>query len=267
MPRQALSALDQWWLDRLEADDPTTLGPPPRRPRTPKPILEKPKPDSYWLDLLEEPDAIQEKPAKPEVARYPVIAVADRVIPRRYPNVRVRGSRRSVWVGTRWVECEGYEYLTLFEQRHALSGTKIISQFDLPSVPRFRYQNETGKHSEYTPDFYLPEQNRVIEVKGLATLGLVSSWFTKDCASMFRRTQLKCEEVMRQGLQFQLDLWHLDRHIPLPTDWYAKGMSRLKHDLEPHLPRKGRRIVAEPLWLTDPACLAWAKVQGWQHEG
>ena len=58
---------------------------------------------------------------------------------------------------------------------------------------RFTYTNKNGEECTYTPDFYLPERNLVIEVKG--------EWFYEIDRE---NIELKKQEVIKQGYFFSL---------------------------------------------------------------
>jgi hypothetical protein len=73
----------------------------------------------------------------------------------------------------------------------------------------------------YYPDFYIPELHRIVEVKSVATLGLIRSNYG-DQYYIFDKVVAKAKACMRLGYKFTLML--IDQkdgnRMRLPTDWY-----------------------------------------------
>jgi len=83
------------------------------------------------------------------------------------------------------------ELLDIYEEDDIIIGTE--------NVPNFLYIDDEGIEHTYFPDFYIPSENIIIEVK---------SWFTLNLD--IKRNDLKFRAVERDG--FNLQLWMSERN-------------------------------------------------------
>lgn len=84
------------------------------------------------------------------------------------------------------------------------------------SVPRVAYK--VGSRTRYYyPDMHLPKSNRIIEVKSLHTLGILTGkkWYSN---------QMKAKACLAEGYKFTLLLMTAKgQRIWLPPDWYKRS--------------------------------------------
>jgi len=95
-----------------------------------------------------------------------------------------------------------------------------------PRKLRFRYTYNKIR-SSYYPDFYVPSEKLVVEVKSLATLGLLPDKLHPFGTNLFRRMKAKAKQVKKQGYKFRLYLMEGNRRIKLPTKWYAMSKQQV----------------------------------------
>lgn len=115
------------------------------------------------------------------------------------------------------IKARGYEHhalrwlvahtsLSMQDIRTETSGEIPVVAFTLGRRKKFYY-----------PDLWVPKHNRIIEVKGLHTLGLKTG---RD----WRKNQLKARAVKDAGYEFTLLLIDKGQRVWLPKEWFT--MSR-----------------------------------------
>lgn len=123
--------------------------------------------------------------------------------------------RKNIIIAGRQFRLMGYEPLVL-GKLVAKYGVKNVVAEPNP-VPTFRYKFQ-GKWRTYTPDFYIPSSNLIIEVKSTATLGLETNRFGK---SLLELTRAKRKKVLKSGYRFRVIVFdRRENQLKLPKDWY-----------------------------------------------
>lgn len=119
---------------------------------------------------------------------------------------------------TKW--CQGVEDLALdwitSSGKAKLKDVVMHSEADRLTIP---YAFE-GKTKKYIPDIWIPSQNRVVEVKDVASLGFGSGFF--GYPEVLEMNRAKARAVVATGANFNLLVF--DRlsgeRVRLPVDWY-----------------------------------------------
>lgn len=139
------------------------------------------------------------------------------------PFCQPRGRRKSVTIHGREMLTRGYEHhalpLLLADKRRKLTINDVISDNDRhQDFPRFKYSQQ-GVHHTYTPDFYVPKRELIVEVKSTYTAGLLD--MGRFDASHWKRLIAKRKAVVQEGYTFKLMLMADDgSEIGLPTNWH-----------------------------------------------
>ncbi len=116
--------------------------------------------------------------------------------------------------------------------------TSLLRKGDLGfKVIKYEWRKESHR---YEPDFLIPELGRLIEVKSIATLGLVDSMYTNRYGrgltgqrELFGRTAAKVKTCIDLGYKTTLLLWVENRldgtlvRLPLPVDWYNSTFKQI----------------------------------------
>jgi hypothetical protein len=134
------------------------------------------------------------------------------------------GLSKHVTVGGRDFRVRGFEASGLrYLVTNGISPNQIIPDND-PDIPKFTYLCTTsGKLRVYTPDFYIPDFNTIVEVKSMSSLGLDRNAWSSTPQQVFQRNVDKAIEVRDQGYKFMLLVMHRDgRRFYLPSTWYLQ---------------------------------------------
>lgn len=131
----------------------------------------------------------------------------------------------------RVIKVQGHRFLTQGYEDHCLywllrtfRPEEIVSAHNPKNKPPLIIY-QFGKRTSYLPDFYIPSENWIIEVKSPGTLGLCGVFYNVDKNELFERMQTKAKTCIRQGYVFTLYLHDGNRRLRVPNTWYL--MSRL----------------------------------------
>lgn len=101
------------------------------------------------------------------------------------------------------------------------TGMKVLDQRKVPTVT-YEYNRKTRR---YRPDFFLPEKNRLIEVKSDYTLGLLNSTHAR---AEFTKTKRKADASFQAGFDHRVVLVGRGVVCPLPLEWLTWSRSKVK---------------------------------------
>ena len=132
------------------------------------------------------------------------------------------GSPKEVEVDGKSYRCMGFEPYTLKKILRKWPDIDVITSLD-PRQKEIRYNFE-GKRKYYKPDFYIPSKKIIIEVKSLATAGLIHPRYEFFLASSFERLQAKARQCTRLGYKFILHLYNGRKNgklqlLSMPNNW------------------------------------------------
>lgn len=120
--------------------------------------------------------------------------------------------KRRVQLGKRVVQVQGYEdYAIDYLIQQGINQEKLLVSVK-EGKPHIEY-TYFGKKHLYLPDFYYTPKNRIIEVKGLYTLGLTRK-------EHWNKTVAKAKACVEQGYDFSLLLFDKGMYLKVPKDWY-----------------------------------------------
>jgi hypothetical protein len=69
------------------------------------------------------------------------------------------------------------------------------------------------------PDFYVPKQNLIVEVKSVQSFGIAGTFFYEKPETLIRRMQLRAIKVQELGYDFRLIVVRGAKRVRLPNDW------------------------------------------------
>jgi len=132
------------------------------------------------------------------------------------------GSPKEVEINGKSYRCMGFEPYTLRKILKKWPGIDVITSLD-PRQKEIRY-NFDGKRKYYKPDFYIPSKRMIIEVKSLATAGLIHPRYEFFLASSFERLQAKAIQCTKLGYKFILHLYNGRKNgklqlLSMPNNW------------------------------------------------
>ncbi len=158
-----------------------------------------------------------------EVLRWQNPVCPDCVLGNRIAGFKV------VTINGKEFKVQGFEPVALkalvkkYGVENVVTGTK--------NVRRFQYRFK-GKNSDYYPDFIIKKKKLAVEVKSIATLGLVhhtNAFFGED---VYERNCKKAKAVIGAGYKFQMRLYNSSRkRIKLPDNWYELPKTALAKEL------------------------------------
>lgn len=123
-------------------------------------------------------------------------------------------SSKDYKLGGKTIKVQGYEpqALDYIQTRLKVTARDIKVGRKVPVIQY--YDNKQKRTRQYFPDFYIPAQNRIVEIKSTYTFELG-----------FRELCLKRKAVIKAGYVFSLLVMDKDgNRIRVPEDWYlAKG--------------------------------------------
>jgi ferredoxin-like protein FixX len=138
-----------------------------------------------------------------------------RVRTHKYKDVKVRG---------KLFRLQGYEPAAL----KYIMANKGVRAKDIEAgkrVPVITYKHGKRKRTHY-PDFWIPAQNRLIEVKSPWTLGLIGAYTDKH---YFEECKAKRTAALAAGYKYTLLLFNgLGERIHLPLNWHCKTKAAVK---------------------------------------
>lgn len=113
-------------------------------------------------------------------------------------------------------EPQAMKYLVKIKEIN-ISDIIVASSGKVPTI-YYRYKGKKRHH----PDFYLPRYNMILEVKSLATLGIIDTGtFYKKSADKFYQQVAKRNYAVKQGFNYRLYLMDQNgSRLKLPKDWY-----------------------------------------------
>jgi hypothetical protein len=136
-------------------------------------------------------------------------------------NAKNRFKRKDFQFNGRTIQVQGYEGLALtYIVSQALASPDDIKMQTDDGFKVFKYKLN-GKVRTYLPDFYVPRQNRVVEVKSNYTLaGSADIWET-NCA--------KAKIVLASGFKYSMLVFDAKgSRIELPNNWHTLTFSRIQ---------------------------------------
>ncbi len=87
---------------------------------------------------------------------------------------------------------------------------------------------KTRRKRKYYPDFFIPSLNRIIEVKSVATLGLIDAKCYGTPDSLFHMTVAKARACVALGYNFTLVIFNdQGARVHLPVNWYEYSLKEL----------------------------------------
>lgn len=134
--------------------------------------------------------------------------------------------RKEYKLGRALVYVQGFEPLALDILRKKLKPTEIKVQGSglVPSV----HYHYAGRRRVYLPDFYVPKSNRLIEVKSIATFGLVPYRGHKP-SEMFYKNAAKARAVLAEGYRYTMMVFSDDRKlVRLPPNWMHMTFTQVR---------------------------------------
>jgi hypothetical protein len=90
------------------------------------------------------------------------------------------------------IKIQGYEHFALDELIQSIAEEEIIT--GTINVPKIQYYDENGKSHQHYPDIFIPQQNKIIEIK--------STWTAekkKDCIFLKQQSGKK--------LGYEYEIW------------------------------------------------------------
>lgn len=96
-------------------------------------------------------------------------------------------------------------------------------------VPQVRYRPYRDKTTQtYYPDFFIPRQNKLIEVKDFNTMGLKGSFFYTKAEKLWKINCAKAKASIKSGFSFELLLFDKDNNpVQLPANWYEYSRAKM----------------------------------------
>jgi hypothetical protein len=116
-------------------------------------------------------------------------------------------------------KCVGYEPKSLEILRRRYPNAEIITSLS-ENKKQLGYTFE-GKRRMYTPDFYIPDENFILEVKSPASLGLYQKTYTFFNSS-FEEMQAKAKKCIKLGYEYEVHVYkNITQTEPyiLPQGW------------------------------------------------
>lgn len=135
----------------------------------------------------------------------------------RKPRLSGRPKAKEYKLGRRQVSVQGYEPQALDLLQRRYSPVQIVVGKE---VPIFEYPIE-GRTRRYYPDIFIPDENRIIEVKSTFTLCSNSATLSK--------IKRKRRAVLRAGYRFNLMVMSPSgSRIKLPDNWHTLDAEALR---------------------------------------
>ena len=126
--------------------------------------------------------------------------------------------RYNVKIGNHYFRVQGYERIALREMVNVFGIDP--SKIECRNCPPITYI-EDGKIHIYHPDFYLPDNNALIEIKSDYTLVGQPRWFSRLLA--------KRHAAISAGYKFFLVVYNKrEKRINLPLNWHLLDYSTMK---------------------------------------
>lgn len=124
----------------------------------------------------------------------------------------------------RGYEPQAIEYIT----RHLLAKAKDLEVTGIASV-KYRYK---GRLRNYRPDIYVKSQRRIVEVKSIATLGLLRPYYYKTGDELIEQLKAKRLGCMSAGFKFTLLVMERDgERVLFPKNWYNLSSKEIVRQL------------------------------------
>ncbi len=124
-----------------------------------------------------------------------------------------------VKLGRRTVSVRGYEPQAIrILKKSGVRASEIRVESE-GVVPSFSYKLN-GKNRTFKPDMIISNE-RIVEVKSLATAGLRSCFYSKTPTELFAELKAKARSVIRAGFRFQLIIPYQGAAVELPTNWLS----------------------------------------------
>lgn len=136
----------------------------------------------------------------------------------RHINIGAIGRAKDYMLGDTAVRVRGYEpqALDLLMRKYEPSELRVGRE-----VPTIQYTHNNKKRTYY-PDIFIPEENRIVEVKSTYFFG-----FTDE--ALFATLKSKRAGVLRAGYKFNvLVMGRSGRKIKIPKHWYSMTHDQFK---------------------------------------
>lgn len=129
-------------------------------------------------------------------------------------NLRVHRSVKNYELGGRRIQVHGYEPLAIdLLLKRGYKPENIKTGIGNREVPIIKYYFD-GSNRRYFPDIYLPEDNLLIEIKSVFTLGLKKG-------SEFRIVREKARASITKGFKFKLMAFSTKKkRLRMPSNWW-----------------------------------------------
>lgn len=130
-------------------------------------------------------------------------------------------------LGRRIVNVQGHEDIALDYLTKVLKIKPNKIQVGLDGkVPVIDYYFEGIKRKHY-PDIFIPDQNKIIEVKGTWTFGMEHARDTEPSRT-FYKNQEKLKAARKLGFEYEMMVFSQGNLVELPKYWYNKSWETIK---------------------------------------
>lgn len=110
-------------------------------------------------------------------------------------------------------------------------GLAKANDLEVTGVPSVKYKHK-GKIRTYRPDIFVVSQNRLVEVKSVATLGLLRDYYYKNGRTLLSELKAKRLGCLKAGFKFTLLLMTREGvRLNLPADWHKLSVAEICHAL------------------------------------
>jgi hypothetical protein len=135
---------------------------------------------------------------------------------------KFKNSVKPYKLGKRTVIVRGFEPQALDYLIKSLGYKPKDIQVDITDgTPKVQMQTRFHR-----PDFYIPKENRMVEVKSIGTLGATNSYMFKR---EFQKIKTNRRNAIKQGFKYNLLVMSFKgERIPLPKNWYELSTAELK---------------------------------------
>jgi hypothetical protein len=144
-------------------------------------------------------------------------------------QARIRTHRyKDVTINGRKFRVQGYEHFALKYIIKTL-GVKAKQIKTGKRIPHVEYVFKKRSRVHY-PDMWVPEQNRLVEIKSPWTLGLIGAYSDKP---YFEEVKAKRQAAINAGYKYSLLVFNgQGDRIPLPKNWYTLTKAEAKKYLK-----------------------------------
>lgn len=106
-------------------------------------------------------------------------------------------------------------------------GLANAKDLEVTGVPSVKYKHK-GKTRTYRPDILVVPQNRLVEVKSVATLGLQRDYYYRNGRSLLSELKAKRLGCLKAGFKFTLLLMTREGiRLNVPIDWHLMSVTEI----------------------------------------